>query len=289
VAAALAAALATAVVAGRVRPPGARALLLAAVVAADLLLAPHPGLAPSDPGWAALSPLAGRLRAEQCTRLVVWERDAGGPGGRGTELVPGEAVQGKLRTLHPLSGVPQGIAYAFTDLIDEMDPRVLPRALSAGDLRAFGISHALVEREGGGAVEGAVERLDFPGGSLFRLGGPATPFWFRPDGGEAGRPLFPEVERPSAAVMRLAFRTDGPGTLRVGESGVPGWRAWVGGAPRPLERDGFPGLSVRLEGGPAEVRLAYRPPGWTAGLLLSLAGLLGAAIIALWKPRPAPA
>jgi hypothetical protein len=286
VAAAFAAALAMAIVSGRGRPPGTRALLLAGIVAADLLLAPHPGLAPSDPGWAALSPLAGRLRAEQCTRLVVWGRDAGSPGGAGTDLVPGEAVQGKLRTLHPLSGVPQGVAYAFTDLLDEMDPRILPRALTAGDLRAFGVSHALVEGSGTGPVLGAVARHDFPGGSLFRLGGPATPYWFRPDGGGDDRPLLPEAVRPSPAVIRLTVRADGAGTLRVGESGVPGWRAWVGGAPRPLERGGFPGLSVRLEGGVSEVQFAYRPPGWRAGLLLSFAGLLGAAIIGLWKPRP---
>ena len=285
VATALAVALLGAAVLTLVRSPRVRDILLPVLIAGDLILAPHPGLQPADPGWTSVSPLVRELTARGCSRLVVWDAPDGKVDLPRVESVPGAIVQEQFRTLFPLSGVAWGIHYAFTDLIDEMDPRMLPRALTGDDLRAFGVSQA-IWAGGGGELEGA-ERLDFPGGALFTMAGPVTPFWFHPQGGAAPIPLFPVVERPAAGEIRLTVHADGSGTLRVGETGLPGWHVRVDGMERPAVEPGFPGLSIPLPAGDRRIVCSYRAPGWPVGLALTGAGLALGLIICLWKKRPA--
>jgi uncharacterized membrane protein YfhO len=91
-----------------------------------------------------------------------------------------------------------------------------------------------------------------------------------------------EVVRREPGRWEIAWRSAEPRLLEVAESWAPGWRAWVNGAPRPVEAAEGALLGVRLDGGAGRLELRYRPPGLAAGAAASAAALLGLAVAA-WR------
>jgi len=122
-------------------------------------------------------------------------------------------------------------------------------------------------------------------GSPAAKGSPAAP------GGKAGLAAQVAMAAAGLEVLRrdpgrweIAWRSAEPRLLEVAESWAPGWRAWVDGAPRPVEAAGAL-LGVRLGGGAGRLELRYRPPGLVAGAAVSVAALLGLVGAGWRRPR----
>jgi hypothetical protein len=78
--------------------------------------------------------------------------------------------------------------------------------------------------------------------------------------------------------IQVSWQIGKPGMLRILESWDPGWRATVNGRPAPIYRADFLFLAVPVPAGPCDVRLTYRPPGFTEGAGASLLGIVGLAV-----------
>jgi hypothetical protein len=78
--------------------------------------------------------------------------------------------------------------------------------------------------------------------------------------------------------IRISWQIGDAGMLRVLESWDPGWSATVNGRPVPVHRADFLFLAIPVPAGPCDVRLTYRPKGFTEGAGASLLGIVGVAI-----------
>lgn len=128
----------------------------------------------------------------------------------------------------------------------------------------------------------------------------ATLVCLEPDG-LAGVPASPspghaEVRAAAPGDLRFAVSVSGPGpgVLAVNTTWAPEWQASVDGTPATLRRADLGLSAVVVPAGAHEVRMRYRDPLVTTGIVLSLAALLVAAACAvsgaggLVRPRPRP-
>jgi hypothetical protein len=99
-------------------------------------------------------------------------------------------------------------------------------------------------------------------------------------------PHFPSTPGPAVTprALRLGLNdavirvdTSRAGLLVCSESNMNGWSAAVDGHPTPILAANYAFRAVEIPAGSHTVRFAYVPPGWHAGLGISLAGLLLAA------------
>jgi len=79
--------------------------------------------------------------------------------------------------------------------------------------------------------------------------------------------------------VRIRTRSDCASYLVLADTLLPGWSASVDGVPAPIIAADYAFRAVRLEAGEHEVEFTYRAPGLTAGILLSLLGLAGTALL----------
>ncbi len=79
--------------------------------------------------------------------------------------------------------------------------------------------------------------------------------------------------RPNSDVIELRSSSHEPGVAHILEAYDPGWTADVDGSPAPVLKANPLGMNVPVPAGNHLVRLAYRTPGRTVGLLLSLASI----------------
>ena len=79
-------------------------------------------------------------------------------------------------------------------------------------------------------------------------------------------------------INSLSVDVDAPGSawLLVGVNEAPGWSATIDGEKVPILRANHSHMAVPIDG-PGTVELRFRPPGLTAGLLISLLALLACA------------
>jgi hypothetical protein len=117
----------------------------------------------------------------------------------------------------------------------------------------------------------------------------------------------PSVENrgrlPSAAELvvhdrhRVVLKADAqaPGVLVLSDAFYAGWTATVDGKPAPILPVDLALRGVPLSTGPHRIEMTYRDSALPRGLLLSIAGLVGLALLALWgrawrrQPSVAPA
>lgn len=83
----------------------------------------------------------------------------------------------------------------------------------------------------------------------------------------------------------VVIRVDAPqaGLLVCSESNMSGWSATVDGRPAPIIAANYAFRAVEIPAGSHMVRFAYHPPGWNAGLGISVAGLL--LVVSGWRTR----
>jgi hypothetical protein len=79
--------------------------------------------------------------------------------------------------------------------------------------------------------------------------------------------------RPSSDVIEVRSSSPDPGLVHILEAYDPGWTANIDGSPAPVLQANPLGMDVPVAAGDHLVRLAYRTPGRTVGLLLSLASI----------------
>lgn len=89
--------------------------------------------------------------------------------------------------------------------------------------------------------------------------------------GGAGRA---EVVALEAEHVRIRVTSDGPGWLFVSDAFAPGWTAWADGVEVPVHAADVVFRAVWLPGGDHDVEMRYRPGLWSAGLTLSVLGLV---------------
>lgn len=98
-----------------------------------------------------------------------------------------------------------------------------------------------------------------------------------------------EVTRMGRNDWTIRVRTSAPGLLVLTETGYPGWKAWVDGAPAEIHAAYGILKAVVVPEGEHELRFAFRPPLVRAGYWVSLGSLVAAAATlaagALW-PQP---
>jgi len=94
----------------------------------------------------------------------------------------------------------------------------------------------------------------------------------------------PPVEFVSDGMNEVVLRTSAPvpALLLLADMYAPGWNVEVDGSPVELLVADLVLRAVALEAGPHTVRFHYRDPSVRTGLLLSLVGLLGAAVLILF-------
>lgn len=96
--------------------------------------------------------------------------------------------------------------------------------------------------------------------------------------GPANRPGEKLESEAAPNSIRVSWQIGEPGVLRILESWDPGWSATVNGRPVPVHRADFLFMAVPVPAGPCDVRLTYRPPGFTEGAGASLLGIVGVAV-----------
>ena len=79
--------------------------------------------------------------------------------------------------------------------------------------------------------------------------------------------------RPNSDVIEVRSSSHEPGVVHVLEAYDPGWTATIDGSPAPVLKANPLGMEVAAPAGDHLVRLAYRTPGRTVGMLLSLASI----------------
>jgi hypothetical protein len=110
-----------------------------------------------------------------------------------------------------------------------------------------------------------------PGGGVFVEQAPHFP-------STAGPEVVPRLTRLD--LNDAVIRVDAPraGLLVCSESNMSGWSATVDGRPSPILAANYAFRAVEIPPGSHSVRFDYNPPGWSAGLGISVAGLL----LAVW-------
>ena len=83
--------------------------------------------------------------------------------------------------------------------------------------------------------------------------------------------------------LRLSVDAPRPGLVVCSESSMPGWTARVDGRPAPILAANYAFRAVEVPAGRSEIEFEYRPPGLTAGLVVSAvsAALL---VVMVWAP-----
>jgi hypothetical protein len=89
--------------------------------------------------------------------------------------------------------------------------------------------------------------------------------------------------RPWRIRARIQAEGDVVAVLHVPRA--PGWRAWRDGTPVAIHTVDVAAMAVSVPQGTHDVRWEYRPPGLFAGAALTLAGLIGCALIAVRRRR----
>lgn len=87
--------------------------------------------------------------------------------------------------------------------------------------------------------------------------------------------------QPDHLVLQVS--TPRPAMLFLSEAYFPGWRASVDGSPAPVLQADLVFRAVPVPAGSHLVRLDYRPMSIRVGLLVTLLGLLGTALLAAWS------
>ena len=82
------------------------------------------------------------------------------------------------------------------------------------------------------------------------------------------------VEELGASRRRMMLKTDHASLLVLSESWAPGWMATLNGKEVPVLRVGGAFMGVEVQAGESELRLEYRPRGWSLGCGASGLGLL---------------
>ncbi len=100
------------------------------------------------------------------------------------------------------------------------------------------------------------------------------------------------VLRASPGDWSFAVDAGGPGVLVLNQSALPGWAATVDGRPVDLLTANRLMLAVPVPAGASRVEFSYSPPGYRAGIAISLLGLgalllTGIAVVALRRTEPA--
>lgn len=103
----------------------------------------------------------------------------------------------------------------------------------------------------------------------------------RPDAG-SGRIVAATWE---AERVRLIARAERPSVLVLLDRWYPGWHVTVGSERRPLLRANGAYRAVEIPAGESDVEFRFEPDSLRRGLMLSLAGLAGWALL-LWRGRP---
>jgi uncharacterized membrane protein YfhO len=86
--------------------------------------------------------------------------------------------------------------------------------------------------------------------------------------------------------LELEVETASGGLLVVSEVWHPGWRAAIEGraAEVPVYRTNVSLMSLEVPAGRSRLRLAFRPLGWTAGVVASVATLAMLGFLAIRRP-----
>jgi hypothetical protein len=95
-----------------------------------------------------------------------------------------------------------------------------------------------------------------------------------------GRPARVSVGEDSGDRVRTTVDAGGAGYLVVADALQSGWSATVDGAPAELRHADHGLVAVAVPAGRHEVELAYTPPGWPVGQVVSVLALLAAAALA---------
>lgn len=205
-------------------------------------------------------PPAGRLANWLAARVVAFDRT----------LTPGD------QAFYERTGVRlQPIGGGDRSTVLYRNEAALPRARLASSWR---LASALPD---GDALEPFLDalqagRLDVA--STVTLDRPPTP---APQ--PAAQPL-PPVEFVTDGLDEVVLRTDAPvpALLLLADMHAPGWRVEVDGQDAELLVADLVLRAVALEAGPHTVRFHYGDPSVRTGLLLSVAGLLGVAVLILF-------
>jgi hypothetical protein len=106
---------------------------------------------------------------------------------------------------------------------------------------------------------------------------------------DAGEPLAGEPAPAELLLLRydlnevaVQVNTDQAAYLLLTDMAAPGWTAEIDGQPAEIVTANYAFRAVLVPPGQHEVRFSYRPPGWTAGLILSLLTWLPVGIF-FWK------
>jgi hypothetical protein len=95
-----------------------------------------------------------------------------------------------------------------------------------------------------------------------------------------------EVVEENSRGATLRTHSDREGWLVTNKPFVPGWRALVDGSETEVVRANEAFVAVPVGAGVREVRLEYKPRSASAGLWLSVLGVLG--LVLLWRGRQSP-
>ena len=96
--------------------------------------------------------------------------------------------------------------------------------------------------------------------------------------------------RETPGILEIDVRAEPATALVVREAHAPGWSASLDGRPVPVVRANGRHLAVRIPSGRSRIRLAYRPPHLTGGLVLAggaVAAVLALALVRRRKPSSA--
>ncbi len=102
------------------------------------------------------------------------------------------------------------------------------------------------------------------------------------------------LARPTPDELIATVETDREAILVLSEVAYPGWRATVDGQATPIYTADYAFRAVRVPPGRHTVRVAFEPPLWRVGWLISAATgalvLFGAIVLVRrrWKPAPLP-
>jgi hypothetical protein len=293
---AIAAGLVGLFVATRRLPPARGAVVVVALLAADLLRT-GTGLNPMvTRAFFDLSPemsrVAAALSSERgrvftCDPLLSREylQARLARFGRHEVWMPGVFME----TLVPNFNMKVRLPSAYSQDVTGLVPleRVLPPAMNAcasldalaERFRAAGIAHVI-----------SLDPLEHPALTLRAVVAPAriAPLSIRVYALRDPLPLREAAGaiaaiREGADWIQMQVEADRPTTVVVRDAYAPGWRAWVNGRAAPVSRVDGRHRGVEVPAGASRVELRYRPPSFVPGLVLTLVS--GAVAVLLWLRR----
>lgn len=192
------------------------------------------------------------------------------------ERIGPERADHRVLDVTDVSAAP--IAHGFRLLNGYSHPllRSLEEFATQGRGVAPDVKHVTLFGESGPAHAEELEALNVRwvierdhGGKVIRELSPRPWAWL--ESGEA-RP-----ERPTPDSIRVTCRSERAQTLRISESWMPGWRATVDGAAAATGEG--PLLAVAVPAGESTVDLVYDPTSRRVGRLVSLGGVVAAAML----------